>query len=75
MVKQNKHGELNPINYDHCPYYKKIGEKRVCYDGNGIESCIGIRDGSFIKQVKDFYLLECSYMVYFPTQKEKGDGM
>ena len=62
-VQIDKHGQLSPINYDHCPQYKEIKHKGFCFDPSTKESCSGITVGkSLIKDISSKEsLLECKY--------------
>lgn len=62
-VKQDHHGDIRPVNYDHCPAFKENGIKCSCVESNTEVFCHGIiRSFSLMKQCnKDTYMLECRY--------------
>lgn len=59
-IKQNTHGQLEPVNRDYCPLYKDKKEISVCQDGDNY--CVGIQQGNVIKQLDSItYLIQCNY--------------
>ena len=59
-IKQNTHGQLEPINHEYCPLYKDKKVMGVCQDGDNF--CVGIEHGNVIKQIGEMkYIIQCNY--------------
>ena len=71
-VKQNKDGDLETVHFKDCPYYRETNKRRICHDNMGFDSCPMLIENNIIKQVKDYYLLECRYKPKTKTKEVKS---
>lgn len=63
-VKQDHHGDIRPVNYNHCPKFKENNIKCSCVESNTETFCTGIIRGfSLMRELdKENSMLECRYL-------------